>query len=261
MVKGIEICGVYESTHRFPEHSHDDLYALSLMDRGGSYWHGEGHKDTLVEPDNIAVINPGQVHSGAPANGTESTYRMIYVHQDLFERITADIMEKESSRPEFINIVRTDPQLSQLYTELYSALRSDCDPLEIESALFSFSAHLLNAYSGSGKVPLKCGNENAALTRAKELLSSCLNEKITLGDAADAAALSRHHFLRTFKGHFGISPHVYRTQQRLSEAKKLIIEGRPFSEIALETGFTDQSHFTNQFRKYTGATPSQYMAG
>jgi AraC-like DNA-binding protein len=34
----------------------------------------------------------------------------------------------------------------------------------------------------------------------------------------------------------------------------------PFSEIALETGFSDQSHFTNTFRQNTGLTPRQYAS-
>jgi AraC-like DNA-binding protein len=40
--------------------------------------------------------------------------------------------------------------------------------------------------------------------------------------------------------------------------KRLLAEGMPVSQAALETGFSDQSHFTRVFRQYTGATPGQY---
>ena len=36
--------------------------------------------------------------------------------------------------------------------------------------------------------------------------------------------------------------------------------GMPPAQVALETGFSDQSHFANTFRRYMGATPKQYMA-
>jgi AraC-like DNA-binding protein len=44
-------------------------------------------------------------------------------------------------------------------------------------------------------------------------------------------------------------------------AKRLLAQGRSIIDTALETGFSDQSHFTRVFREHTGATPNQYQAG
>ena len=63
-INGIEICGIRESSHIFPNHVHDDFYAFGLMENGGSYWNGKGSEDSLVKPGDIALINPGLVHSG-----------------------------------------------------------------------------------------------------------------------------------------------------------------------------------------------------
>ena len=39
------------------------------------------------------------------------------------------------------------------------------------------------------------------------------------------------------------------------ELEELLREERPLSEIAIETGFADQSHFTRVFKRLTGRTP------
>jgi AraC family transcriptional regulator len=57
----------------------------------------------------------------------------------------------------------------------------------------------------------------------------------------------------------GFSPHRYLTARRIEIAKHLL-ERTHFSiaEIALETGFSSQAHFTNRFREHLELTPRQY---
>ncbi len=93
---------------------------------------------------------------------------------------------------------------------------------------------------------------------AKDYLSADLDMKLSLDSVAGKIGLSRFHFIRMFKRHTGLSPHQFRIRHRIDAAKILIQKGLPLSEIALETGFSDQSHFTNTFRQSTGLTPSQY---
>ena len=96
---------------------------------------------------------------------------------------------------------------------------------------------------------------------AKEFLSANLEARLSLEEVAAAVGLSRYHFLRIFKQETGLPPHLYRVQRRIDAAQQLLKKGVPFSEVALATGFTDQSHFTNKFRQFIGATPSQYLSG
>jgi PAS domain S-box-containing protein len=74
-------------------------------------------------------------------------------------------------------------------------------------------------------------------------------------------ALSVSQFNRQFKRRFHTTPRAYLTDVRLKAACHfLATTDLSMSEIALQTGFYDQSHFTNQFVKHQGVTPSKYRA-
>ena len=44
----------------------------------------------------------------------------------------------------------------------------------------------------------------------------------------------------------------------IGKAKKLLEQGVPPIEAAMQTGFSDQSHFTNYFNRFIGLAPGLY---
>jgi AraC family transcriptional regulator len=90
----------------------------------------------------------------------------------------------------------------------------------------------------------------------KEFIADNVSENISLMDLAELVGLSRSQFGRAFKTSTGMSPHRYHLEQRLKLAKGLLTTSRQsLVEIALETGFSEQSHFNRVFRSLTGVTP------
>ncbi|MCB6437622.1 helix-turn-helix domain-containing protein, partial [Erysipelatoclostridium ramosum] len=45
----------------------------------------------------------------------------------------------------------------------------------------------------------------------------------------------------------------------IAKAKRLLEQGEAIGKIALDCGFSDQSHFTNYFKSFIGITPKQYQ--
>jgi AraC family transcriptional regulator len=95
--------------------------------------------------------------------------------------------------------------------------------------------------------------------RIVELIRADLGDDLSLRRLADAVGLSAFHFARTFKTTFGTSPHRYIQAQRVESAAQAlkVSPERPIAEIALEHGFSSQSHMTELMRRRLGRTPRE----
>ena len=95
----------------------------------------------------------------------------------------------------------------------------------------------------------------------RDYIETHLNDRLTLTDLAGVAGLCIYHFSRSFKQAVGAGPQRYVMRQRIERAKTLLRRTNlPLASIALEVGFTDQSHLTSIFRRETGITPGRFRA-
>jgi AraC-like DNA-binding protein len=97
------------------------------------------------------------------------------------------------------------------------------------------------------------------LERVRALIERSLARPLHVEDLAAAAHMSPFHFSRVFKLATGESPHAYLTRRRVERAKELLAEsGLPLVHVASAVGFQTQGHFTEVFRRHTGATPRRF---
>jgi AraC family transcriptional regulator len=97
------------------------------------------------------------------------------------------------------------------------------------------------------------------LQRVREYVETNLESSVSLQDLATVAGLSTSHFIRAFRQSEGMTPHRYLLCRRVRRALGLLAETEmPLAEIAVASGFADQSHFCRQFRRFVGAPPSRY---
>ena len=93
--------------------------------------------------------------------------------------------------------------------------------------------------------------------RVCDYIESNFDQKISLDSLAAMTGLSRDHFARAFHQSVGMPPHSYLLRRRLDQVERLLRETQlPLSQIALATGFSDQSHLARHFRRQTGMSPS-----
>jgi AraC-like DNA-binding protein len=97
------------------------------------------------------------------------------------------------------------------------------------------------------------------IDRAVDYLRHHFAEKIGLDELALAAGLSKFHFLRLFAATLGTTPHRYQMLLRIARARSLLRTNAQLAEVALHTGFFDQSHFTRCFHEIVGVTPGRYL--
>ena len=88
---------------------------------------------------------------------------------------------------------------------------------------------------------------------------NCLSADFALSSAAERAFMSEVYFRRLFREEFGMSPKQYVTRFRISHAASLILSGYfTLQEVSARCGFRDYKHFTVQFKRIIGVSPSQY---
>jgi len=90
-------------------------------------------------------------------------------------------------------------------------------------------------------------------------LESRFAEPHRLDELASVAGLSRFHFLRQFRRLVGASPLQYLIGLRLAAAARRLAESdAPVTEVALDSGFNDLSHFNLLFRRAYGVAPGRW---
>ncbi|WP_269461262.1 helix-turn-helix domain-containing protein [Moritella yayanosii] len=72
--------------------------------------------------------------------------------------------------------------------------------------------------------------------------------------------LTRYDLSRQFRKVLGTSPYRYSVNRRLDAARQLIQQNKPIVEVAFETGFSDQAHFSRLFKSACGITPGRYAS-
>ena len=97
------------------------------------------------------------------------------------------------------------------------------------------------------------------LARAVELLQSRLQNPPEIAELAELCELSTVRFSRLVERVFQLTPRQLAMKVRLDEALHLLsTTDRSLAEIAMDTGFCDQSAFTRHFRRMTGVPPGTF---
>jgi len=95
--------------------------------------------------------------------------------------------------------------------------------------------------------------------RARELLHDRCSDSMRITELAQQLGVHPVYFARAFRRVFRCTPGEYRARCRLRDALALMQDrSLCLSDIALSTGFFDQSHFTTSFRKHFGISPQIY---
>ena len=149
----------------------------------------------------------------------------------------------------------TDPSLFRAVRDLAVRSLSPASRLQQEETLLHLLAPLLLSHAEDAETLPRPGWEQPGIKRTKEYLQEHYAEEVSLQELARLANLSPSHFSSVFRLVVGLPPHAYQTQLRLEHAKTSLAQGFDVGTVAHATGFFDQSHFTQQFKRRYLVTP------
>ncbi len=100
---------------------------------------------------------------------------------------------------------------------------------------------------------------DARIIFLKDKILNNLEYQWTIEEMAKAVNLSVAHLQKLFKSETGQPPIAYLREKRLEKACELLKDGwEQINQIGKQVGMTNDSHFTRDFKKKYGVTPTEY---
>ena len=237
----------FPARHRLPRHSHS-LNGLAVM-LEGSFDLGTSSRTVACQPGVVLIEPAGESHTNRMEEGGAHVLALqINPADDDLREAAGGALERprqlrdpgilacawriagELSRPDAVSILAIEGLGLEMIAE---ASRRAADPAR-------------------GKAP-------RWLRTVREIVHDRFLEPLAMGAIAREAGVHPVHLARVFRRHVGVSLGAYVRCLRLERAAaRLAASEDPISEIAVECGFTDQSHLTRAFHSRTGTTPNRY---
>lgn len=237
----------------FPNHFHD-YYVIGLIEKGERrLWCR--HQEYTIGTGQILLFNPGDTHACVQTDGGTLDYRGFNIATEIMLDLAEEITGKRAL-PGFSPAVLRDEDVSCYLRPLHDlVLNGSLEFGKEESLLFMLSLLMRRCGQPFEDCIPECREE---IEQACAFMEEHAAERISLDQICRQAGLSKSTLLRAFTKSKGVTPYCYLESLRIGRAKKLLEQGASPMEAALQTGFSDQSHFTNYFARFIGVTPGAY---
>lgn len=253
LLGGIELLAARYRHHVFPRHAQDAV-VLGLVEQGVIDFMSGGRTASVGEGA-LLFIPSGIVHEAVGCMELPWTYRALYLSAGQWQSL-CDAAAVPT--PSVATVVRHVPLYERLRRVHPRLVGQELGERALEETL-RWAASVL-AGGGSDADPGGRGvGSDAALERVRRLLDEETTRRVSLGEMAAMAGLSRFHFLRSFSRAYGVSPYAYSLNRRLLQVRRRLADGAPISMTALDFGFADQAHLTRHFLRTIGVTPGEYQ--
>lgn len=229
-----------------PRHDHE--YPNVNFTINGSFRETIGRRPQECFASSLLIKPAGEVHSNK--YGAKGAHCLIIeVPQGRLESFCplSDLFGK----PKHIENAFLAFSAMNVYRELHAP--GGPSSLLVEGLVLELLAHASRVEPCHSQAPPKW------LENARRLIHERFAEQLSLSILAERVGIHPSHLARSFRKFYGCSVGNYMIRLRVDHTMKELRNcDKSLSEIATESGFYDQSQFSNVFRRLLGVTPSQY---
>jgi len=228
-------------------HLHDEL-TITAIKKGSLNILFTKQKE-ILKPKELMIIN-NYIGHGATLNEESKHGYVLYINKNYLEKL---------------NLFYDKNYEHILYEDFYKNFIDLCELIfdENNSLLFkeeNFVCFCLKIFDRFDDLSLILHNTNSNLAyKIKEYLDNNYLEELSLEELSIVFNLSIIHLIRVFKEVFGIPIHSYILNKKVHKAKELLLLNIPIVEVALQSGFFDQSHLNRSFKRVFQITPKQFQ--
>ncbi|RRV10623.1 AraC family transcriptional regulator [Pseudomonas sp. v388] len=254
---GIETLRAHFKGHAYDPHWHDS-YLVGVTEQGVQQFNCRRRRHASTA-GHVFLLEPGEIHDGEAPTEDGFTYRMLYMHPEWIAKELGAVFEDAPAdhQPGFAANLITDPRMVNAIWFAFGALHGR-EPLMVrQGALDGLLERLTGHLDWRARQNPDPRLPQVAL-RARDYLHANFRRDVGMDELALATGVDRFRLTRAFRAAFGLPPHAYLVQLRLSRARRLLAQGVWPADAAIEVGFADQSHLGRWFLRVYGLTPAAY---
>jgi len=254
-----------------PHHSHDCIEIGIILK--GCATHECGSDVRELHPGDVIVIQPLQTHA-FPDTRNLNMFNILFHPFELnmplqdMEKLVGfnDLIpqnRKQPMRPFLLfHLEQKEFQHSVRIINLMRAEKNEIGRSGYRSAMLglfmNLLCHLIRSYSAGLNIPQN-RPQKESIEMAVKYLNKHYLENFDLKNLLKISAMSRSSFMTHFRNITGYSPKQHMIRKRIAYAVSRMTEKKlTLTEIAIECGFHDSSHFYKSFLHITGETPRTY---
>lgn len=243
----IKTCNSY--LHSSKSHLHNEI-SIGVVDRGSCTLELY-NKDYFITEKTVLIIPSGVIHKCNPTNLENWSFKMLYIDSSW---LTQNFGAESSFRYKEL-----ESESYKKINEAFSKIGKSKSSIEEECNLFELLANILKMDDSNYNRVENFYNYTVKIDKVREYIDNCYLNNVTLSELEEVSGVSKYYLIRKFEEMYGISPYKYINSKKSAHAKTLLKTNSNIAEVAVESGFYDQSHFNKIFKEYSGVTPFQYL--
>lgn len=240
---------------KFPNHFHEH-YVIGFIEKGQRYLSCK-NKEYTTSTGDLLLFNPFDSHTCEQIDNKVLDYRCINIKPEIMKKTVFEITG-ENYLPKFNQSVIFRSELVPLLQELHHIIMEEELDFKKEELFFFLIEQLIEEYT-EPNLQFNLEKTSIEIQAVCDYLEDNYTERILLDELSAIAGMNKYSLLRNFTKLKGITPYRYLENIRVNKAKRLLENGVEPIDAAIQTGFVDQSHFTNFFKNFIGLTPKQYQ--